>query len=216
MGRNDGPVKKCHPVVDAILGGSLVALMCWYFHHCYQTFDTNPDEVFLFLGCGAFTMVAIPVVRYLAGLFGQWITKARSGEGIPKETRDPLGTPVAMKKFVDQAWQLAIHFGMSCWEVRIILQNPDWYNDPRTTLCCPGHGITASCVVSKELNTFFVLQLAMWLMTVGVAKRIITLRTTCQDSPTSLSPSRVCVFPQWMSRASRASGSRSGARTTSR
>ena len=173
-GKGEGgerPVKKCNAVLDALLGAALVGLIAWYSHHCYQTYDSNPSEALLFLGAVAFTIGAIVVVRYLAGLVGQWLTEARSGEGIPRETRDPLATPVAMKKFVDQAWQLAIHFGMSCWAVRIILQNPHWYHDPRSTLCCPGHAITASCVVSEELNGYFVLQLAMWLTTVHAAKR---------------------------------------------
>ena len=60
------------------------------------------------------TLAAIISVRYLAAAVGRWLSRGwRSSASIPKACRDPLGSDVAMKKWCDQAWQLAVHFSMA-------------------------------------------------------------------------------------------------------
>lgn len=158
----DAALKNINPVLDALLGVGILALLGWYSSHCYATYDKDPNQIFLFLGCIAFTMGAIVAVRSFSGMVGKLISDSRTGDHIAKGDRNPLETSMAMKKFKDQAWQLAIHGSMSIWEIRLFMQNPNWFANPETALSCPG---AETNNVSDELNLFFVLQLSIWLIT---------------------------------------------------
>merc|ERR1712166_1078243 len=106
-------------------------------------------------------MVGITVTSKLAGFIGQAISNARTGSHIPQDCRQPLSSKVAYKKWKDQAWQLAIHTSCSLWELRLLVQNPQWWTDPTTIFDpCPD-----TVHYGLELQLFYVVQLSLWILT---------------------------------------------------
>jgi len=153
-------LKKVNPVVDAVLGGLLVAMIGFFCRHLVNHPDSTHTLAKLALGSCAVTLAGIVSVRHAAAVVGRWLSAGwRSSASIPEECRSPLAPAVAMKKWVDQAWQFVIHATMSVWEVRLLLQHPAWWADPRG-IGCPG-----SYAISAELEAFFVLQFVLWAFT---------------------------------------------------
>ena len=63
-------------------------------------------------------VVAIRLVRGFARLSGRWVSaNLRNGTRIPEKCRHPLRKRLQLRKFTDQAWQLAIHVSMAWWPV---------------------------------------------------------------------------------------------------
>jgi ceramide synthetase len=76
-----------------------------------------------------------------------------------------------MKKFQDQAWQLAIHVTMTMWEIRLLIFRPEWWQRPQSIFegvsvreCNAGVRANAA-TLSLELECFIVFQLALWIVT---------------------------------------------------
>ena len=154
-------LKNVNPVVDAVLGGLLVAMLGFFIRHLVNHPDPTHTLAKLALGSCAVTLVGIVSVRHAAAAVGRWLSRGwRSSASIPEECRDPLSPAVALKKWCDQAWQFAIHATMAVWEVRLLLQHPAWWADPRHRIGCPG-----SYAISAELEAFFVLQFVLWAFT---------------------------------------------------
>ena len=158
-------VKKVHPLVDHGLGMALLALMGTFAWKIRQDRETT----MLFAGCLAAVIVAISAVRTGAEAAGRKLSQLRCGSSIPVDCHDPLKSKIAMKKWKDQAWQLAIHLSMSLFELKMIRQNPQWWQDPGTCFVkCPQEHHTREddpAALSSEMRLFYVLQLAIWMWT---------------------------------------------------
>ena len=69
-------------------------------------------------------------VRSTADRIGCAVSDARVN--VPSACRCPLSRPAARRKFVDQAWQLAIHCSCFLWEASLLWRNAEWWTDPNT------------------------------------------------------------------------------------
>lgn len=147
-------------VIDTGLGVALILLIAVLFRHAYMVRSDSPELMPMFIGSALLTMAGIVVTRYVSGWIGLLISvRWRSSPSIPEDCRNPLRDKVMMKKWMDQAWQLVIHFSMTMWEIRLIQQNPQWWADP-SSIGCPG-----TYEASKELYAFAMLQCALWIVT---------------------------------------------------
>jgi hypothetical protein len=98
-------------------------------------------------------------VRSTADRIGCAFSDARVN--VPSACRCPLSRPAARRKFVDQAWQLAIHVSCFLWEASLLWRNAEWWTDPNTCFQpCP-----ADVTFGAELRAFYVFQLVLWMWT---------------------------------------------------
>lgn len=121
--------------------------------------EESPELMPLFIGSVVLTGFGIVATKYISYWIGKFISNCRSSLSIPANCRDPLKDEVIMKKFMDQAWQLVIHFYMTVWEIRLIRANPQWWSDP-SSIGCPG-----TYEAGAELYAFALLQCALWIVT---------------------------------------------------
>ena len=158
-------VKKVSPLVDHSLGIALLALIAIF----VLKIRDDTDTMLLFASCLIAVIVGISAVRAGAEAIGRKLSQLRCGGNIPTDCRDPLKSNIAMKKWKDQAWQLAIHLSMSLFELKMIRQNPQWWQDPATCFInCPKEHYTPNddpAALSNDMRLFYVLQLAIWMWT---------------------------------------------------
>jgi hypothetical protein len=150
--------KPINPILDHALGAGIILLVARFVY--WGAFETDDaDALPMFAAAVAGCMVAIVATRSVAVIVGRVLSNFRSHSGIPEDCRDPLASDVAMKKWQDQSWQLAIHFWMSVWEIRLLVANQQWWYEP-TSIGCPG-----TYEVSFELKAFCLFQIALWMVT---------------------------------------------------
>jgi ceramide synthetase len=154
-------VKPVNHQVDFVLGALFLALvgrMAYAFSGDLQTGQ-------LFLACLVGTVVASKLTAVFAGFVGQAFSRYRTHSSIPVNCRDPLSSPLQKRKFGDQAWQLAIHTSMACYEIHLI-QGTTWFESPATCFTpCPSEYINKSQVILPSVRFFYILQLAIWTWT---------------------------------------------------
>ena len=187
-------VRRVSPVLDHGLGSLLVFLILLFVNWAYAQREAQPALLLHFAMAMVFTIFAISAVGFVAAAVGRVISDSRGGPHIPKECRHPLAGPIVQKKWKDQAWQLTIHFCMSVWEIRLLMQNQRWWDDPRTCFQpCPLSDAAAGAYVG-EIRLFYVLQLALWMWT-GVSCKWLEERRKDYLEVMALSlclPSTVC------------------------
>eukprot|EP00240_Pyramimonas_obovata_P011940 CAMPEP_0118922042 /NCGR_PEP_ID=MMETSP1169-20130426/1113_1 /TAXON_ID=36882 /ORGANISM="Pyramimonas obovata, Strain CCMP722" /LENGTH=139 /DNA_ID=CAMNT_0006862855 /DNA_START=93 /DNA_END=509 /DNA_ORIENTATION=- len=122
--------KRVNPIVDHGLGTVIIILIVRFFWFLYDVRAEQPELATWFAGALVATVVAITVITRASLMFGLLVSRLRSGEWLPVECRNPLASKVAQHKFKDQAWQLAVHATMSAWELRLLLQHRQWWDDP--------------------------------------------------------------------------------------
>lgn len=168
---DDGLGVKVHPAVDGALGLVLFGLVARYGLFIYKAMDTQPMiPIWVAMSLG-FTMAAIWITSAVAHSVGQFISNARVGGNIPQDCANPLASKVAQRKWKDQSWQLAIHVSMGLWEVRLVSQNPKWWEDPATGFNpCP-----SKATFSDEFILFYIIQLSLWIWT-GVSCQFLEER----------------------------------------
>ena len=151
--------------MDHSLGIALLALIAIF----VLKIRDDTDTMLLFASCLIAVIVGISAVRAGAEAIGRKLSQLRCGGNIPTDCRDPLKSNIAMKKWKDQAWQLAIHLSMSLFELKMIRQNPQWWQDPATCFSnCPKEHYTPNddpAALSNDMRLFYVLQLAIWMWT---------------------------------------------------
>ena len=98
-------------------------------------------------------------------------SKLRSSKNIPKDCRNPMKSPLLLRKFCDQSWQLTIHTLMSIAEIYLIFfsndgKNSKWWTNPETCFQpCPHDFIDGNAKHSIEMQYFYLFQLAIWVYT---------------------------------------------------
>jgi hypothetical protein len=148
-------LKQCcsAKMLDMAVGMALLGLVCifiWY---------ADCDMVFFAMVATGISALGIRGVRRMALSVGVLISDARIN--VPPNFKRPLLDTIARRKFVDQAWQLAIHVTCAVWEISLLTRNPGWWNDPVTCFDpCP-----ADIVFGRELRFFYVFQLTLWIWT---------------------------------------------------
>lgn len=149
----EAPAKQINPLVDNFLRFLLLVTLLRQLRFCMDTYETNPDQIKVFGLSFLITIVAIVVSKRLFGLLGTYISSRKEG--------DPLSNITVLKKFEDQGWQLVIHVTMAVWEIYLVSEGPAaaWWADPKT-IGCPG-----TYTISKPIENFVLLQLAIWLVT---------------------------------------------------
>eukprot|EP00937_MAST-01D_sp_MAST-1D-sp2_P001479 g1479.t1 len=151
-------VRKVNPLIDHGLGAALLLLvvrLLAFLRHDMSLLAQFIASVFL-------AVYGIHAVRRGAETVGTRLSRWRTYEGIPEECRDPLQSKLAMKKWKDQAWQLAVHASMALYEWWLLSRNPGWWEDPGSCFSpCPEGDVEHA----PELRTFYVIQLAIWIWT---------------------------------------------------
>ena len=152
----DLAIKPTSPIVERALGLFFLALLA----RLIWEFRTDQELGVLFLCCFVATVLFSKGIAFIARKLGQILSNCRRGQHIPADCRHPLRTPLKQRKFADQAWQLAIHVSMACFEL-YLLNGTTWYTNPATCFSpCP-----LTFTPSTELRFFYVLQLAIWVWT---------------------------------------------------
>jgi hypothetical protein len=74
----------------------------------------------------------------------------------------PLSGPLQLKKWQEQAWQLAVHASFSVFEL-VILSDEEWWMKPETSWV--PHPFEQRGKFRTDLQVFYVAQLAVWIYT---------------------------------------------------
>ena len=157
----DLAIKPTNPIIDNTLGLMFLGLL----GRLLYAFKDDTALATRFVACLIATVVFSKVVAYVAGVVGQFLSRMRCGGHIPAECRYPLRTKLKQRKFADQAWQLAIHASMTCFEV-YLMRGTSWNEDPATCFePCPSEFLDGTHTHSSELRFFYILQLAIWVWT---------------------------------------------------
>lgn len=160
----DLAIKQFNPLLDYALGGLFLLLCGKLAHICIK----DQSAGFIFLGCLVAVIVVINVTSVVSEVIGRQISKLRTYDGIPEESKDPLRKKLGMRKFKAQCWQLLIHGGTTVWEIYLLRDQKDWWDNPTTTFePCPSTylGENPENKHSFELRFFYIAQLAIWVWT---------------------------------------------------
>eukprot|EP00240_Pyramimonas_obovata_P003690 CAMPEP_0118921866 /NCGR_PEP_ID=MMETSP1169-20130426/1003_1 /TAXON_ID=36882 /ORGANISM="Pyramimonas obovata, Strain CCMP722" /LENGTH=356 /DNA_ID=CAMNT_0006862657 /DNA_START=77 /DNA_END=1147 /DNA_ORIENTATION=+ len=160
----DRATKRFNPVVDHGLGTILLLLIARFIWFLYDVRAEQPELAMWFAGALVATVVAITVVTRASLVFGIFVSRLRSGDWVPEECKNPLASKVAQHKFKDQAWQLAVHATMSAWELRLLLQHRQWWDDPASCFAFYPKG-EKPAILADELRMFYIVQLVIWMWT---------------------------------------------------
>ncbi len=139
------------PGKDALFGVLLFSEFVWVGYILFDRYNASlktygMHTAVLFSAMFAATIIAVHLTKFTS----EFVFKGCSA----------LRSPVQMKKFKDQAWQLAIHASMS-WCAYSIVKRTTWWSDPGSAYDpCPDKYDHDDDVV-----LFYVLQLAIWMWT---------------------------------------------------
>lgn len=124
----------------------------------------------LFAASLVLVLAGTKITKVLSFNIGRSFSKFRTGGSIPADCQDPLKTKLAMRKFSDQAWQLAIHICMTLYELHL-MKNTTWWQDPSTAwdpcphTFMPNENGVAENTHPLDLKYFYIIQLAIWVWT---------------------------------------------------
>ena len=162
-------VKPVNPMIDFFLGTCYIGLCLYLLYHLVHkerfmlTFFTIS---LIIVGFGINLVTSCS--KYIAIFIS---SKLRSSKNIPKDCRNPMKSPLLLRKFCDQSWQLTIHTLMSIAEIYLIFfsndgKNSKWWTNPETCFQpCPHDFIDGNAKHSIEMQYFYLFQLAIWVYT---------------------------------------------------
>ncbi len=157
-------LKRERTLLDDTLTVIFLCLIALVFYHVYD--DTQ--WLIVFLMSLASVAVLIVVTKKAARGVGSFVSRRLlNSSWTPIADRNPLQKRQTMKKFSDQAWQLAIHSSMSALEYYIIFRDTEGSPDnnffDNTSHCWFPY--EAPQVHSNLMRTFYLVQLSIWIVT---------------------------------------------------
>ncbi|OQS02492.1 hypothetical protein THRCLA_05134 [Thraustotheca clavata] len=163
MGKRNNSVSKPNPVLDGILMTALLGEIITLFY----IFEI--ELLLTLFGMVGVVAIAIYVVKAVFQAGGGYVSRT-----FLQHLGDPLKKKTTMKKFTDQAWQLAIHTSMTLLEI-IVIMDETWWSDTRS-MWNP-ESPTCDFPTQKYLTKFlYITQLAIWIYTAFSCKFLEEIR----------------------------------------
>jgi hypothetical protein len=144
-----------HPLIDLALTLFFFYVTFWGVTELSKSYDLI---VYNAVVCGSIIVLIISTsygARCVGSMFSRRVMLTR-----PPYV-DVMADPLKMRKFCDQAWQFAVHFFCSLFEMYVIYENSNWWFEP------------ASCwtpdpsqqTMSEATKLLFILQFQIWAYT---------------------------------------------------
>lgn len=93
-------------------------------------------------------------VEYCLRIFGRWLSRTWLSDS---HHEDPLSHNLALKKFVDQGWQLVYHSLFAFWEY-LLLRKFNWFEGERLFF-----SVSEEEIAPDSIKFLFISQIALWL-----------------------------------------------------
>ena len=154
-------IKPVNPVLDNFLGLIFILLVLRLLYEFY--FDVTLGVMF-FIALGV-AYIWVQCVRKGSLTVALYISERRVGSHIPIDCQRPIASELAQRKVMDQCWQLAIHFTMTCVAL-YLMKDTTWISHPASSFyTCPERFRNGELKRPMELDAYYLMQLAIWMWT---------------------------------------------------